>query len=99
MYSKQVFAILLTPFGFISVFRLTALLKLEITVYFLWLLLPVHSGSLTRIHYSKLYNLAHPLSFKYFTAQLTFIIFILLMLDLIRNFSFTTELQCFVSRV
>ena len=32
MYSKQVYAIR-TPFGFISVFRLTALLKLEIIVF------------------------------------------------------------------
>ena len=35
MYSKQVFAIR-TPFGVISVIRLTALLKLEITVCFFW---------------------------------------------------------------
>ena len=48
MYSKQVFVIL-TPFGLISVFLFAALLKLEITVYFLWLSLPVHSGSLKRI--------------------------------------------------
>ena len=48
MYSKQVFGIL-TLFGFISVFLLAALLKLEITVSFLWLSLPIHSGQLTRI--------------------------------------------------
>ena len=50
MYSKQIFAIW-TRFGFISVciIRLTALLKLEITVCFLWLSLPVHSESLKRM--------------------------------------------------
>ena len=41
MYSKQVFGIL-TLFGVISVFLLAALLKLQITVSFLWLSLPVH---------------------------------------------------------
>ena len=65
MYSSKVFAFW-TPFGFILVFSLTALLKLEITVYFLWLSLPVHSGSLKRIYYSKLYSLAHTLSFEWF---------------------------------
>ena len=35
--------------GFISVFLMAALLKLEITVSFLWLSLSVHSGSLKRI--------------------------------------------------
>ena len=48
MYSKQVF-IILTPFGLISVFLLAAFLKLETTVSFLWLSLPIHSGSLKRI--------------------------------------------------
>ena len=48
MYSKQVFVIW-TLFGFISVFLSAALLKFEITVSFLWLSLPVHSGSLKRI--------------------------------------------------
>ena len=64
MYSKQIFAIW-TRFGFISVFRLTAFLKLEITVCFLWLSLPVHSGSLSRIYYSKLYSLIHTLTFVF----------------------------------
>ena len=36
-------------FGPYLVFLLAALLKLEITVSFLWLLLPVNSGSLKRI--------------------------------------------------
>ena len=67
MYSKQVF-IILTPFGLISVFLLAALLKLEITVSFLWLSLPVHSGSLKRIYYSKLYCLAHTLLLNVFSA-------------------------------
>ena len=40
---------ILTLFGVISVFLLAALLKLEITVSFLWLSLPVHSGPLKRI--------------------------------------------------
>ena len=35
-------------FALISVFLLAALLKLGITVSFLWLSLPVHSGSLNR---------------------------------------------------
>ena len=48
MYSKQVFGIL-TLFGFISVFLLAALLKLEITVSFLWLSLPIYSGPLKKI--------------------------------------------------
>ena len=55
MYSKQVFDIW-TLFLLISVFLLAALLKLEITVSFLLLSLPVHSGSLKRIKYSKLYS-------------------------------------------
>ena len=67
MYSKQVFVIW-TLFGFISVFLLTALLKLEITVSFFWLSLPVHSGSLKRIKYSKLYSLAHALLLNVFSA-------------------------------
>ena len=40
--SENIMSKLRAPFGFISVFRLTALLKLEITVCFLWLSLPVH---------------------------------------------------------
>ena len=67
MYSKQVFVIS-TLFRFISVFLLAALLKLEITVSFLWLLLPAHSGSLKRIKYSKLYSLAHTLLLNVFSA-------------------------------
>ena len=67
MYSKQVFVIL-TPFRLISVFLLAALLKLEITVSFLWLSLPVHSGSLKRIKYSKPYRLAHTLLLNVFSA-------------------------------
>ena len=47
---------------------LAALLKLEITVSFLWLSLPVHSGSLKRIKYSKLYSLAHTLLSNVFSA-------------------------------
>ena len=50
------------------VFLLAALLKLEITVSFLWLSLPVHSGSLKRIKYSKLYSLAHTLLLNVFSA-------------------------------
>ena len=69
MYSKQIFAIW-TRFGFISVFRLTALLKLEITVCFLWLSFPVHSGSLERIYYLKLYSQTHTLSFECFDCSL-----------------------------
>ena len=67
MYAKQDFDIW-TLFGFISVFLLAALLKLEITVSFLWLSLPVHSGSLKRIQYSKLYSLAHTLLSNIFSA-------------------------------
>ena len=48
----RVFAIR-TPFGFISVFGLTFLLKLDITVCFLWLSLPDLSGSLKKIYSSK----------------------------------------------
>ena len=46
----------------------TSLLKLEITLCFFWLLLPVHSGSLKRIDYPNQICLAHTLSFKYSTA-------------------------------
>ena len=53
MYSKQVFAIG-TPFGFISVFRLTALLKLETTVCFLKLSLPAHTGPMKIYHSNKI---------------------------------------------
>ena len=67
MYSKQVFVIW-TLFGFILVFLSTALLKFEITVSFLWLSLPVHSGSLKTIKYSKLYSLAHTLLLNIFSA-------------------------------
>ena len=67
MYSEQVFVIW-TIFVFISVFLLAALLKLEITVFFSWLSLPVHSGSLKRIKYSKLYSLAHTLLLNIFSA-------------------------------
>ena len=61
IYSKQMFTIR-TPFGFISVYGLTALLKLEITVCFLCLLLQAVSGSLKRIEYSKQICLIHSLS-------------------------------------
>ena len=44
MKSKQVFAIQ-TPFEFISVFGLAALLKLEIQVQYAFSGLPGHSGS------------------------------------------------------
>ena len=67
MYSTQVFVIW-TIFGLISVFLLAALLKPEITVSFLWLLLPIHSGSLKRIKYSKLYSLAHTFLLSIFSA-------------------------------
>ena len=67
MYSKQVFGIL-TLFGFISVFLLAALLKLEITVFFLWLSLPIHSGPFKRIKYSNLYSPAHTLLLNIFAA-------------------------------
>ena len=60
MYSQQVFVIW-TLFGLISVFLLVAFLKLEITVCFLWLSLPVNSGSMKTIYYSKLYSLTHTL--------------------------------------
>ena len=49
-------------------FLLAALLKLEITVPFLWLSLPVHSGSLKRIKCSKLYSLAHSRLSNVFSA-------------------------------
>ena len=67
MYSKQVFRYS-DPFGFISVFKLTALklLKLEIIVCFLWLSLPVHSWSPKSMCFSELYSLSHHLSFEYF---------------------------------
>ena len=45
-----------------------ALLKLEITVSFLWLPMPVHSGSLTKILYAKLLSLAHSLLLNVFSA-------------------------------
>ena len=67
MFSKQSFVIW-TLFGYISVILLTALLKLEITVSFLRSSLPVHSGSLKRIYYSKLYSLAHTLLLNVFSA-------------------------------
>ena len=67
MYSEQVFDIW-TLFGFISVFSMAALLKLEITVSLFWLLLLVRSGSLKRILYSKLYSLAHTLLLNVFSA-------------------------------
>ena len=51
-----------------SVVLLTALLKLEITVSFFWLSLPVRSGSLKSIKYSKLYSLAHTLLLNVFSA-------------------------------
>ena len=38
------------------------------TVSFLWLPLPVHSGSLKRIEYSKLYSLTHTLLLNVFSA-------------------------------
>ena len=47
---------------------MAALLKLEITNSFLWLSLPVRSGSLTRIYYSKLYSLAHTPLLNVFSA-------------------------------
>ena len=65
MYSKHVFAIR-TPLGIKSVIETTALLKLEITVSTLWFSLPVHSGSLKRIYYSKHVYLTHPFSFECF---------------------------------
>ena len=55
MYSKQVFVIRAT-FAFTSLFRLTALWKLEITVCFLWFSLPVRLGSVKKIYFSKLYT-------------------------------------------
>ena len=55
------------PFGLMSVFLLAALLKLEITVSFLWLSLPVRSGS-EYSGYSKLYSLAHTLLLNVFSA-------------------------------
>ena len=67
LYSERAFVIW-TLFGLVSVFLLAALLKLEITVSFLWLSLPVHSGSLKRIKYSKLYSLAHTLLLKVVSA-------------------------------
>ena len=47
--------------GFDISLLLAALLELEITAFFLWLSLPVRSGSLKRIWYSKLYSLAQTL--------------------------------------
>ena len=55
-------------FGLISVFLQAVLLKLEITVSFLWLLLPVHLGSLKRIYFSKLYSLTHNLLLNVISA-------------------------------
>ena len=46
VYSKQFSFCFWDPLGFISVIDLNALLKHGITVRLLWLLLPVHSGSL-----------------------------------------------------
>ena len=67
IYSKQVYNIW-TISGFTSVVLLAALLKLEITVSFFWLSLSVHSGSLKRIKFSKLYSLAHTLLLNVFFA-------------------------------
>ena len=61
MYSISVF-IISTAFGLILVFFIgSCVLKSEITVSFLWLPLPVHSGSLKGIKYSQLHSLAHSL--------------------------------------
>ena len=76
VYSKQIFNIW-TTFGLISVFLKAVLLKLENTVSFLWLSLPVHLGSLKRIYYSKLYSLAHTLLSNVFSALLGTNIYIL----------------------
>ena len=54
MHSKQGFVNLDPIWINIKSFLLAALLNFEITVSFLWLSLPVHSGSLKRILYSKL---------------------------------------------
>ena len=72
MYSKHV-VIIWTHFGLISVFLQAVLLKLEILLQFTvtsfsGVHLPVHSGSLKRIKYSKLYSLAHTLLFNVFSA-------------------------------
>ena len=53
-----------SAFGFILVFGTTAFLKIEITICFFWLSLPVHIGSLTRTTYSKQICLVHFLSFE-----------------------------------
>ena len=47
---------------------MAALLKFEVTVSFLWFSLLVHSGSLKRIKYSKLYSLAHTRLSNVFSA-------------------------------
>ena len=68
-----------TPFRFISVFWLTALLKNEITVCFLLLSLPVHAGLLKRIYYyfETCICLAHFLSVECYQCSGThFYIFI-----------------------
>ena len=54
--------------GFDISLLLAALLELEITAFFLWLSLPVRSGSLKRIWYSKLYSLTHTLHLNNFSA-------------------------------
>ena len=94
MYSKQVFVVW-TPFGFISVFLSAALLKLEITVSFLWLSLPVHSGSLKRIKYSKLYSLTHTFLLNVFSAfkgTRFYILFYLMIVKLTPSEFYTLEL-------
>ena len=61
------------PLFDISVFWFTALLKLEITVCFLWLSLPIYSGSVKRIYHLKQIFLIHPFSFECFHCSYTFL--------------------------
>ena len=70
------FFLICSPFGSIQVIGSTALLKLELKVWFLWLLLPVPSGSLKRIDYSKQICWTYSLSFEWRPLLLKELIFI-----------------------
>ena len=82
-----------TPFGFKSVFRMTPLLKLEIAVCFHWFSLPVHSGSMKIIKYSKLYSLVNLLPFEYVHCFLMNKLLILISLLHMNIPKFVTEIM------
>ena len=88
-----------STFEFISDLKLTALLNPQITVNFLYISLPVTSGSQKRI-YSKLYRQFIPLFLNTFLAiegKNTFIFFILFVSKMIRKNSHTYMfLNCIV---